>query len=111
VGYFLINIYTREFRKNIEEKGDPDSGPKCFVIDDTDLNKTGKTFEFIGRIFNHITKKYLLGFKLLLLGYWDGKSLISTDFSLHREKGRKGTYGISKKEAQNRFSKRRDIKQ
>jgi hypothetical protein len=51
-----------------------------------------------------------VGFKLLLLGYLDGKSLISTDFFMHREKGRKGTYGISKKKAQNRFPKRRDIK-
>jgi len=52
----------------------------------------------------------LLGFKKLLLGYWDGKSLIPVDFSLHREKGSKGTYGISRKEAKKRFTKKRDVK-
>ena len=76
----LLYRFAREFKRNVEEKGDPVSEPKCFVIDDTDLNKTGKTFEFMGRVFNHITRKYIFGFKLLLLGYWDGKSLISTDF-------------------------------
>jgi hypothetical protein len=106
----LLYRFAKEFKRNVEEKGDPTSRPKCFVIDDTDLNKTGKTFEFMGRIFNHVTKEHLLGFKLLLLGYWDGKNLISTDFSLHREKGSKGTYGISKKEAKRRFAKKRDLK-
>jgi hypothetical protein len=106
----LLYRFAKEFKRNVEAKGDPASGPKCFVIDDTDLNKTGKTFEFMGRVFNHVTKKYLLGFKLLLLGYWDGKSLVSADFSLHHEKGSKGTYGISKKEAEKRFTKKRDAK-
>lgn len=106
----LLYRFAKEFKRNVEEKGDPVSEPKCFVIDDTDLNKTGKTFEFMGRVFNHVTGKYLFGFKLLLPGYWDGKSLIPTDFSLHREKGSKGTFGISKKEAKRRFTKKRDIK-
>ena len=107
----LLYRFAKEFKRNVEEKGDPESTtPKCFVIDDTDLNKTGKTFEFMGRVFNHVTQKYLLGFKKLLLGYWDGKSLIPVDFSLHREKGSKGTYGISRKEAKKRFTKKRDVK-
>jgi len=106
----LLYRFAKEFKRNVQEKGDPTSVPKCFVIDDTDLNKAGKTFEFMGRVFNHVTKKYLFGFKLLLLGYWDGKSLVPTDFSLHHEKGSKGTYGISKKEAEKRFTKKRDVK-
>lgn len=106
----LLYSFAKQFRKIVEEKGDPYTGPKYFVVDDTDLNKTGKTFEFIGRIFNHVSKKHLLGFKLLLLGYWDGKSLIPTDFSLHAEKGKKGTYGLSKKEAKGRFTKKRNEK-
>lgn len=106
----VLYRFAKEFKRNVEEKGDPTSVPKCFVIDDTDLNKAGKTFEFMGRVFNHVTKKYLFGFKLLLLGYWDGKSLVPIDFSLHHEKGSKGTYGISKKEAEKRFTKKRDVK-
>lgn len=106
----LLYSFAKQFNRNVEEKGEPCKGPKCFVIDDSDLEKTGKTFEFIGRIFNHITRKYVLGFKLLLLGYWDGKSLVPIDFSLHREKGKNGTYGIPRKQARNRFNKTRDGK-
>lgn len=106
----LLYSFAKQFKRNVEEKGDSISGPKCLVVDDTDLQKIGKTFELIGRIFNHITKKHVLGFKFLLLGYWDGKSLIPIDFSLHREKGKNGTYGISKKQARNRFNKTRDSK-
>jgi hypothetical protein len=32
------------------------------------------------------------------------------DFSLHGEKGKKGDYGLSKKQTKNRFSKKRDDK-
>jgi len=56
-----------------------------------------------------VTKLYPLGFKMLLLGFWDGKTLIATDFSLHREKGQKGTYGLSKKELKSQFRKKREI--
>jgi hypothetical protein len=39
-----------------------------------------------------------LGFKLLFMLYWDGKSSIPLDFSLHREKGKNESkpYGMSK---------------
>ena len=106
----LLYSFAKQFKRNVEEKGESSTGPKCFVVDDSDLEKTGKTFEFIGRIFNHITKNHVLGFKLLLLGYWEGKSMIPIDFSLHREKGKSGTYGISKKQANNRFNKTRNSK-
>jgi hypothetical protein len=51
----------------------------------------------MGRVFNHVTRKYLFGFKLLLLGYWDGKSLIPTDFSLHRKKEAKALTAYQKR--------------
>jgi hypothetical protein len=57
------------------------------VFDDTLLEKTGKCIEKVSRMFDHVTKCYVLGFKLLLMGYWDGVSFIPVDFSLHREVG------------------------
>ena len=104
----LLLGFAKQFKKQVETKGDPNEGFSCFIVDDTDLPKTGKSFEFISRIFNHVTKTYQLGYKLLLLGWWDGKSLISCDFSLHREAGRLGNYGLSAKERSNQFSKKRD---
>lgn len=106
----LLLGFAKQFVQHVKVKGDPISEPTCFILDDTDIEKTGKKIEFIGRIFSHVTKLYPLGFKMLLLGFWDGKSLIATDFSLHREKGKKGTYGLSKKELKSQFRKKRNNK-
>jgi len=106
----LLMTFAKQFTGQVKANGDNTAGVTCFVLDDTDIEKTGKTMEFISRIFNHATKLYPLGYKLLLLAFWDGKSLIATDCSLHREKGQKGTYGLSKKELQSQFSKKRDSK-
>ncbi len=38
---------------------------RCLIFDDTDLSKTGKTIEGISKIYNHVSKTYYLGFKLL----------------------------------------------
>jgi hypothetical protein len=104
----LLWGFAKQFAKHVKEKGDNDTAIRCFVIDDTDLQKTGKKIEFIGRIFNHVTKTYPFGFKMLLLAYWDGKSLTSLDFSLHSEKGKKGNYGLKPGEREAQFSKQRE---
>ncbi|MBK5262923.1 MAG: transposase [Peptostreptococcaceae bacterium] len=106
----LLMGLAKQFVAQAKNKGDATSGVTFFVLDDTDIEKTGKKFELIGRIFNHVTKLYPLGFKLLLLTFWDGKSLVATDCSLHWEKGKKKTYGMSKKELKLQFSKKRDSK-
>ena len=106
----LLMGFAKQFVAHVKKKGGPKTGVDCFVLDDTDLVKTGKTIEFIGRVFNHVTKLYPLGFKMLVLAFWDGKSLVSVDFSFHREKGKKGNYGLTPKEQKARFSKKRDKK-
>jgi hypothetical protein len=40
----------------------------------------------------------------------DGKTLVATDFSLHSKKGKKGTFGLSKKELKSQFSKKCESK-
>ena len=49
----------------------------------------------------------MFGFKLLLLCYWDGKSLIPCCLSLHREY-RKYEYGLTKKQQKRQFTKKRN---
>ncbi|MFT6947876.1 MAG: hypothetical protein ACJARP_002307, partial [Vicingaceae bacterium] len=72
---------------------------------DTDLPKTGKTIEGISKIFNHVSNKYYLGFKLLVVGYWNGSVFIPIDFSLHREsKKSQLKYGLTAK--QRKFQKK-----
>lgn len=103
----LLMSFAKQFKTITQVHGDS-TGIKAFVLDDTDIVKTGKTIEYIGRIFNHVSHTYPLGFKMLTLGYWDGKSLIATDFSLHCEKGKSKKYGLSKKERNKQFTKKRD---
>jgi hypothetical protein len=86
------------------------SGVTCGIVDDTLIEKTGEKIEGIGKVFDHITRKWVLGFKCLLYCYWDGKSIYPLDFSFHAEKGkdRKRPYGLPKRKLKKRFSKERD---
>ncbi len=60
---------------------------RALIFDDSPLEKTGWKIEGVSKIHDHVTGRYILGFKLLVSGYWDGNSFIPIDFSLHRERG------------------------
>jgi len=83
--------------------------PHCLIFDDTTIKKSGKKMEKLGRVWDHVEQRSLLGFKILIMLYWDGKSFIPVDFSIHREKGNKEAkpYGMSKKELRRQYSKKR----
>ncbi len=86
----LLSLHAKRFmyliNNNINLKSD---NVTAFVADDTLVEKTGKKIEKVSYVHNHTSsgKTYILGFKLLVLGFWDGESFIPIDFSLHREKG------------------------
>ena len=84
--------------------------PRCIIVDDTDLSKTGRHFELIGKIYSHVTHSSKLGYKALFMGYHDGKSFFSLDFSFHGEKGKneKKPFGLTLAQSKDRFSKKRD---
>jgi hypothetical protein len=89
----------------------PDAtGDKCLIFDDTEIEKTGKTIEGISKIHSHVSGRFLLGFKLLVAGYWDGEVLIPLDFSFHRESknNKKNKYGLTKKERKSQHKTNRD---
>ena len=86
--------FTRIVKKETETE---ENLTRCFVVDDSLLEKSGKTIEGISRVSNHVKRGFTFGFKLLLLGYFDGKMLIPADFSLHRE-SRKNNFGLKQKE-------------
>jgi hypothetical protein len=86
---------------------------RCLIADDTDLPKRGRKFEFLSRIFSHVTHTHNYGFKGLFLGFQDGKSFFGLDFSLHGEKGKEKDkpYGLTTKQSGKRFkNKKRDEK-
>ena len=82
--------------------------PRCFILDDSTLEKTGKAMEFIGLVFDHVRHTCVLGYKLLCLAYFDGKSTIAVDFTVQGEKGKNKDQGISAEQRKHRFQKRRD---
>jgi len=86
--------------------------PQCGIVDDSLLEKTGEKIEGIGKVFDHIKKKWVLGFRCLLYCFYDGKSIYPLDFSLHAEKGKdkKRPYGLTKKKLKERYSHYRDPK-
>lgn len=102
---------VKRFIKLSEKHGDEfTNGLKCFIVDDTTLEKSGKKIEFIGKVYDHVKGRMVLGFKMLLVGYWDGTSFIPLDNSLHSEKGKnkKRPYGLSRKELSARYHKKRE---
>lgn len=84
--------------------------PRCLIVDDTDLPKTGRKIELIGKIYSHVTHTANVGFKGLFMGLHDGKSFFSLDFSLHGEKGKNQNkpYGFTPAQIKKRYTKKRD---
>jgi hypothetical protein len=61
---------------------------RALIFDDSPLEKSGKKIEAVSKMHDHVTGRFLFGYKLLVCGYWDGESFIPIDFSLHRERGK-----------------------
>lgn len=96
----ILGLVVRRFKAIVSEKGDAHEGTPCMVLDDTFLEKTSSSTEGVSRVFDHVSKTYVLGYKLLLLGWWDGKSFVPVDFSLHREGSNKDKdrFGLKRKQ-------------
>jgi hypothetical protein len=60
---------------------------KALIFDDSPTEKSGKKIEGVSRVHDHVTGRFILGYKILVCGYWDGGNFIPVDFSLHRERG------------------------
>jgi hypothetical protein len=106
----LVYLFANTFKKLTNN--DPDASPKtprCLIVDDTVIPKVGRRIEFIGKVFDHVIQYWVLGFKLLVLAFWDGNSLIPLDFSYHAEQGnnKKYPFGLLKRQLRQRFSKPR----
>ncbi len=61
----------------------------------------------IGKVFDHCSHTYKLGMKLLTIGFWDGKSFLPLDFSIHNEQGKNQNRGLKPKDLKNQYSKNR----
>lgn len=109
----ILWLFVMKFINIVKAKASNNDKVKCLIIDDSFLQKTGKCIEKISKVWDHVSKRSLLGFKLNVLGYWDGFSFIPVDFSLHREFGKNKSkpYGLSKKESKKQYKKKRTKEQ
>jgi Transposase DDE domain len=112
----LINwrgLYRRillKYYEIVKSKGEePQKGSiRCFIIDDTVIEKTGKYIEGVTKVFDHVTHKSVLGLKMLVLGYWDGLNFLGVDFTVHRELGKNNKGGLTNKEQRLQHKKVRE---
>ena len=106
----ILWSFAIRYRKVTEKEASQGDGIKCLIFDDTDLTKTGRRMEHVGRIWNHVLNASILGFKMLVMGYWDGTCFIPLDFSFHREKGKnkEKPYGMTKRDIKRQYRKKRD---
>jgi len=85
--------------------------PICVIADDTDMPKTGRKGEMLGRVYSHVNKRgSILGHKGLFLSRTDGRTQMLIDFTLQGEEGRVASkpQGLSKKEIDARYEKVRN---
>jgi len=102
----LLLNFVKRFVTIVEKKTQAvNEGKRCLIIDDSLLDKRGRTIEFAGKLWDHVTHSFKLGLRLLLLCYYDGTSNLPLDFSLHREKGKnkQRPYGLSKTQLREQY--------
>ncbi len=88
---FFLKLMTQRFKflvyqdnNTIYEAEKKVKQIKALIFDDSPYEKTGKHIEGVGYIHDHVKNMYILGFKLLVCGFYDGSSFIPIDFSFHR---------------------------
>jgi len=86
----LLHLVVLRFR-NLAGELNPNltNNIRAFIFDDSTLPKTSYKTELVSRVHDHVSGSFILGYKILVMGYWDGLSFYPLDFSIHREKGGK----------------------
>ena len=109
--WYVVDKFFQQKQKNSDHTSSNTEKPKphCLIFDDTLLEKTGYKIEKIGKVWDHIQQRAVLGFRLLAAVYFDGTSAIPVDFSIVREKGTKADkpFGLLKKYLRRQFNKKR----
>lgn len=98
----LLSICKTFFRIVEKKSSEKLSDTRYYILDDTTLEKTGYTIEGIGKVFDHVFQRYVLGFKCQVLAVSDKVSTLVVDFSMHAEASKKGNYGLTAKQLKNR---------
>jgi len=109
----LLGVATRSIdavRGSITDSHNEQPGIRALIFDDTTIEKTGYKIEGVSRVWNHVVSRSVLGYQLLVMGYFDGTFFIPLDFSFHREqaKNKKTRFGLKPKHYHKQRKKHRD---
>lgn len=109
----ILRYVNRKLVRNISIRSDArNSGyPVCMIVDDTDLPKTGRKGEMLGRVYSHVERRgSIIGHKGLFLCRTDGRTQTLVDFTLQGEEGKVAArpQGLSRADVEARFKKERD---
>ncbi len=104
---FLLGV-VKQSVSTLDDCG-TNTGIKAFIFDDTTIQKTGYKIEGVSKVWNHVINRSVLGYQLLVMGYYDGTMFIPINFSFHREKGKnkKILYGLKPKHYKRQHKKKR----
>ena len=85
----IINTFLRPLTK--EDRED------VFIFDDSTYKKTGyKHTELVAKVFDHVSMKYIKGFRMLTLGWSDGNSFVPIAHRLMSSSDDKNMLGTKK---------------
>lgn len=84
----ILYLFARRFLALSKQIADYSDKVRALIFDDSLLEKSGKKIEGVSKVHDHVTGRFVFGYKILVCGYWDGNSFIPIDFSLHRERGK-----------------------
>lgn len=80
-----------------------ESREKVIIIDDSTYDKSrSKLVELLSKVYDHTTRRYLKGFRLLTVAWSDGASLLPLDFALLSSTKKKNRYQEITKEIDKR---------
>ncbi|MQY79093.1 MAG: transposase [Bacteroidetes bacterium] len=83
----ILYLFARRYLSLSSRIADFSGKIKAVIFDDSPTEKRGKKIEGVSKVHDHVTGRFILGYKILVCGYWDGGNFIPIDFSLHRERG------------------------
>lgn len=102
----ILFSFFCQYEKSIDMS--EDNSPRHLIVDDSNGEKTGKQIEGISRVHNHAGgSSFVLGFKYLVCGLWNGVVFAPLDFSIHSEARKDNSFGLTKKEREKVYTKNR----
>ena len=83
----IVNSYIRPLTSDTRED--------VFIVDDSAYKKTGyKKTELVATVFDHVSMKYIKGFRMLTLGWSDGNSFVPINHRLMSSGNDKNVIGV-----------------